>query len=54
MYVLMLAYKTDIDLVKAIEDKLAKNSLKYPLDKSKGVHSNPLMGFKGKLNKDLE
>ena len=54
MYMLMFAYKTDIDLVKVIEDKLEKNSHKYPLDKSKGVHSNPLMGFKGKLNKDVE
>jgi dCTP diphosphatase len=54
MYMLMFAYKTDIDLVKVIEDKLEKNSLKYPLDKSKGIHSNPLMGFKGKLNKDVE
>ncbi len=48
MYMIMFAYKTDIDLVKVIEDKLEKNSQKYPLDKSKGIHSNPLMGFKGK------
>ena len=54
MYMLMFAYKTNIDLVKVIEAKLEKNKLKYPLDKSKGVHSNPLLGFKGKLNKDLE
>ena len=54
MYLLMFAYKTDIDLVKVVHDKLEKNSKKYPIEKSKGVHSNPLMGFKGKLNKDLE
>ena len=54
MYMLMFAYKTDIDLVKVIEDKLEKNSLKYPLDKSKGVHSNPLMGFKGVLKKSKD
>ena len=48
MYMLMFAYKTDIDLVKVIEEKLEKNSRKYPLEQSKGVHSNPLIGFKGK------
>ena len=47
MYMFMFAYKTDIDLVKVIEDKLEKNSKKYPIDKMKGMHSNPLMGFKG-------
>ena len=54
MYMLMFAYKTDIDLVKVIEEKLEKNSQKYPVDKVKGIHSNPLLGIKGKLNKDLE
>ena len=54
IYLLVFSYKTDIDLVKVIEQKMEKNANKYPLDKSKGIHSNPLMGFKGKLNKDQE
>ena len=48
MYILTLAYKTDIDIQKAVESKLEKNSKKYPLHKSKGVHSNHIEGFKGK------
>lgn len=48
MYLLILSYKTDIDIIKAIESKLEKNRQKYPVEKSKGIHSNPLEGFKGK------
>ncbi len=48
MYLITLAYKTDIDILKAVEDKLEKNARKYPIEKSKGVHSNPIEGFKGK------
>ena len=46
-FLLILAYKTDIDLAKAIRDKLEKNKKKYPIEKSKGVHSNFIEGFKG-------
>jgi len=49
MYLIMLSYKTDIDIIKAIHNKLEKNRLKYPVEKSKGIHTNPLEGFKGKL-----
>ena len=31
MYLLLLAYKTDIDILKAIEAKLEKNKLRYPV-----------------------
>lgn len=48
IYLLILSYKTDIDIIKAIESKLEKNRQKYPVEKSKGIHSNPLEGFKGK------
>ena len=47
-YLIMICYKTDIDILKVIEQKIEKNTLKYPIDKSKGIHSNPLEGFKGK------
>ena len=47
-YLIILSYKTNIDIVKAIENKIEKNSKKYPIEKSKGIHSNPLEGFKGK------
>ena len=47
MYLMILSYKTDVDLSKAVKEKLEKNKIKYPLDKSKGVHSNFIAGFKG-------
>jgi|SRR5579871_6395960 dCTP diphosphatase len=37
IYLLELADNVGIDLVKAIEAKLVKNALKYPVDKSRGV-----------------
>ncbi|PIZ51473.1 nucleotide pyrophosphohydrolase [Candidatus Woesearchaeota archaeon CG_4_10_14_0_2_um_filter_33_13] len=54
MYLLTFSYKIDIDLLKAVEEKLEKNKLKYPVEKSKGIHSNPLMGFKGVLKNSKE
>lgn len=47
-YILMICYKTDIDLLDVLDKKIEKNKSKYPIDKSKGVHSNSLEGFKGK------
>lgn len=47
-FLLILAYKTNINILEVIEKKMEKNRLKYPLDKSKGVHSNQIEGFKGK------
>jgi NTP pyrophosphatase (non-canonical NTP hydrolase) len=35
-YALMLADKYDLDVAKIMQDKLAKNQLKYPVDKAKG------------------
>jgi NTP pyrophosphatase (non-canonical NTP hydrolase) len=39
IYLIELADITGIDLAKAIEDKLAKNAKKYPVEKSRGVTS---------------
>jgi len=39
IYLIMLAYKTDIDISKAIERKIEKNKLKYPSGETKGIHS---------------
>lgn len=36
MYCILMADSIDVDILKIIEDKLNKNSLKYPVDKSKG------------------
>jgi NTP pyrophosphatase (non-canonical NTP hydrolase) len=36
LYVVQLADKVDIDLTKAARDKLQKNAVKYPVDKSRG------------------
>lgn len=48
IYLIALANRTNVDLKEAILQKLEKNKLKYPVDTMKGIHSNPLTGFKGK------
>ena len=48
MYLITLSYKTNINIFDAVKQKLEKNKLKYPVEKSKGVHTNPVEGFKGK------
>lgn len=50
IYLITLSYKTNIDIFKAIEEKIEKNRKKYPIEKAKGVHTNPIEGFKGKEN----
>lgn len=37
-WVLLIANKFDINLVDAFTDKMAKNELKYPVDKAAGNH----------------
>jgi dCTP diphosphatase len=37
-WVLLLAHDLGIDLVKAMEAKMAKNEAKYPVEKSRGNH----------------
>ncbi len=46
MYLIILSYKTDIDIFKVIEEKIEKNRNKYPIDKVKGIHTNPIEGYK--------
>ena len=36
IYALLLAHEAKVDLPSAIREKLAKNALKYPVDKAKG------------------
>lgn len=36
IYCILMADSIDVDILKIIEDKLKKNSLKYPVEKSKG------------------
>jgi len=36
-YCVLLANKLDVDLEKIVLDKIAKNELKYPVNKAKGV-----------------
>jgi dCTP diphosphatase len=36
LYLVMLADKLDVDLLAAARDKLEKNALKYPVEKSRG------------------
>ncbi len=37
IYLLLLCNETNIDVLKAISNKLNKNKIKYPIDKCKGV-----------------
>jgi dCTP diphosphatase len=37
-HLLLFAHDLEIDLVQAFEDKLAKNALKYPVEKASGNH----------------
>ncbi|MBN1869229.1 MAG: nucleotide pyrophosphohydrolase [Candidatus Omnitrophica bacterium] len=39
MYLLELADNLRVDLSKAIEQKLKKNTIKYPVEKAKGKHT---------------
>ena len=36
-YVLLLAYKNNINMAVALQEKMKKNALKYPVEKAKGV-----------------
>ena len=47
-FLLILADKAGIDLLIAVKNKLEQNKKKYPVGRSKGIHSNPLEGFKGR------
>lgn len=49
MYLFILSYKTNTDLSKAIQEKLEKNGLRYPSEKMKGIHTNPIEGYKPKI-----
>jgi NTP pyrophosphatase (non-canonical NTP hydrolase) len=37
-WVLLMSYDLDIDIVKAVEDKMKENKKKYPVKKSKNHH----------------
>ncbi len=37
IYLIRLADKLDVDLIKTVERKMALNAIKYPVDKSKGL-----------------
>jgi NTP pyrophosphatase (non-canonical NTP hydrolase) len=36
VYALLLAHEAQVDIPSAVREKLAKNALKYPVDKAKG------------------
>ena len=38
-FLLLLCNELDIDLFAAVESKLEKNAVKYPVDKAKGTHA---------------
>lgn len=38
-WVLLMSHDLKIDLKKALSDKMEKNKLKYPIEKSKGKHT---------------
>jgi NTP pyrophosphatase (non-canonical NTP hydrolase) len=38
-WVLLMSYDLNIDILKALENKIKKNEAKYPVEKSKGKHT---------------
>lgn len=38
-WVLLMSHDLDIDIAKALEDKIKKNESRYPVDKAKGKHT---------------
>lgn len=38
-YLLIMAHDLDIDIIRAFENKMAKNAMKYPVEISKGKHT---------------
>ena len=46
-FLLVISYKTNTNILDVLERKLEKNKLKYPVEKSKSIHSNKIEGFKG-------
>jgi len=46
IYLIILGYKTNIDLIKVINEKLDKNNIRYSVEKIKGKHTNPIEGVK--------
>ncbi len=48
IYLLELASDIDIDLADAVEKKLEKNAIKYPIEKARGKHTNKY-DYHGKL-----
>lgn len=46
IYLLIISYKSDINIIKSVEEKLEKNNKKYPVDIIKGKTTNPLFGVK--------
>ncbi|MFZ2682064.1 MAG: nucleotide pyrophosphohydrolase [Patescibacteria group bacterium] len=38
-WILLMSHDAGIDILEAVERKLGKNNLKYPVDKSKGRHT---------------
>lgn len=37
-WVLLIGHDFDIDVLQALERKIAKNEAKYPVEKAKGIH----------------
>lgn len=40
-YVIALANELDVDLAKAVRDKMVKNAIKYPAERSRGHYAPP-------------
>jgi NTP pyrophosphatase (non-canonical NTP hydrolase) len=43
IYLLTLSYKNNIDILKAVNEKIKKNKEKYPVKKAKTRHTNKLL-----------
>ncbi len=49
IYLIILSYENNIDILKIIDEKIEKNKLKFPIEKFKGKHTNPIIGIKSEI-----
>jgi len=47
-WLIIISDKLGIDMLKVLENKMEINKKRFPIEESKGVHTNPIDGSKGR------
>jgi len=47
-WLIIISDKLGIDMLKVLENKMEINKKRFPIEESKGVHTNPIEGSKGR------